>query len=118
MFVTTMKFSDFPSEHAETYDLDTGKKIRCIWANDKIGEYCEYVRDDEDRFVEANKTDTAVAHSLAREGDLNPIVLLIKRFVPRKRICYGNIKIIDTRKEVFKDGRVMSILKANGEYGE
>ena len=98
MFVTTMKFSDFPSEHAEAYDLDTGKKIRCIWANDKIGEYCEYVRDDEDRFVEANNTE--------------------ERFVPQKRICYGNIKIIDTREEVFGDGRVMSILKANGEYGE
>ena len=98
MFVTTMKFSDFPSEYAEAYDLDTGKKIRCIWANDKIGEYCEYVRDDKDRFVEANNTE--------------------ERFVPQKRICYGNIKIIDTRKEVFRDGRAMSILKANGEYGE
>jgi len=92
MFVTGMDISDFPSRFAEVYNLDTGEKVRCIWANDNIGEYCEYVRDGED-FVHAKE--------------------LEKGFVPVKRIRYGNIKVIDTRKERFENGNVIKL-----EFGE
>ena len=88
MFVTGMDISDFSSRFADVYDLDTGEKIKCIWANDSIGEYCEYVRDGK---------------------GLVPAKELDKGFVPVKRIRYGNIKIIDIRKERFDNGKVVTM---------
>ena len=89
MFITGMDISDFPGRFADVYNLDTWEKVKCIWADDVKGEYCEYIRDE--------------------EGKKEAIKNFGMAFIPMKRIRYGNIKIIDIRKERFEDGKVITM---------
>jgi len=53
MYVTAERFemgrthlSDIPPKYVKVINIDTGREIACIWADDSTGEYCQYVRVD------------------------------------------------------------------------
>ena len=83
MYVTAERFemgrtclSDIPPKYVKVINIDTGEEIICIWADDSIGEYCKYIRVNGE--IDVVKSNGAVR-------------------CLRREICYGNIKIIDTR---------------------
>ena len=86
MYVTGERFemgktrlSDIPPRYVKVIDMDIGHEITCIWADDSIGEYCKYIRVD---------------------GEIDIVKINDRLVCPRREICYGNIKIIDTRDEI------------------
>lgn len=75
MFISVQKHPA-KARHFMTLDLDTNKFIKhVIWSDDKTGEYCVLVTDNEGKFIHA--------------------VVIMEKKIAKTKIKKGNIKLID-----------------------